>query len=292
MSVAASVWPAILFLSLNVLGQNPNPVPFINQPVVPAAVAPNGTAFTLTINGTNFSSGSVVNWNGNARSTTFISASQLTAAISASDIAAASTAVLTVTNPGPGGGTSNTIFFPIHNSTTSISLTRSDLSTSSAPVSVVVADFQGKGKLSLATVNNGANTISVLLGNGDGTFAPAVNYPTGNLPTAIIAADFNHDGILDLAVTNSGDGTVSLLLGLGDGTFAPKTDFVVSSSPAALAAGDLNGDGNLDLVVANSGSATISVLLGQGDGTFALQATYLTGNAPQSVAVGDFNGDG
>src|SRR5579864_5643588 len=111
MSVAASVWPAILFLSLNVLGQNPNPVPFINQPVVPAAVAPNGTAFTLTINGTNFSSGSVVNWNGNARSTTFISASQLTAAISASDIAAASTAVLTVTNPGPGGGTSNNCRF-------------------------------------------------------------------------------------------------------------------------------------------------------------------------------------
>src|SRR5207247_7168874 len=84
-----------------------NPVPLISQPLVPDAVAPGGAGFTLTVNGTGFVSGSVVNWNGSARATTFVSNSQLTATILASDIATASTASVTVINPSPGGGSSN-----------------------------------------------------------------------------------------------------------------------------------------------------------------------------------------
>jgi hypothetical protein len=88
-----------------------NPVPLINQPLVPDATLPDGAGFTLTVTGTGFASGAVVNWNGSARATTLVSGSQLTAAILASDIAAAGTASVTVVNPAPGGGTSNLVFF-------------------------------------------------------------------------------------------------------------------------------------------------------------------------------------
>src|SRR5437773_808217 len=99
-----------------------NPVPLINQPLIPDAVAPGGAGFTLTVNGTGFVSGSVVNWNGSARATTFVSTSQLTASILASDIATASTASVTVLNPSPDGGTSNVVFFPITFPASSVSL--------------------------------------------------------------------------------------------------------------------------------------------------------------------------
>src|SRR5258708_21912978 len=90
-----------------------NPVPLVNQPLVPDAAAPGSASFTLTVNGAGFVSSSGVNWNGSPRITTFVSGSQLTAAIPASDIGTASTAVVTVVNPGPGGGASNVISFPI-----------------------------------------------------------------------------------------------------------------------------------------------------------------------------------
>ena len=79
-----------------------NPVPLINQPLIPDAVAPGGAGFTLTLNGTAFVPGSVVNWNGSPRTTSFVNGSQLTASILASDIATASTGSITVVNPAPG----------------------------------------------------------------------------------------------------------------------------------------------------------------------------------------------
>src|SRR5439155_11032187 len=87
-----------------------NPVPLISQPLVPDAAAPGGAGFTLTVNGTGFVSGASVNWNGSARTTTFVSNSQLTASILASDIATANTGSITVMNPSPGGGSSNVVF--------------------------------------------------------------------------------------------------------------------------------------------------------------------------------------
>src|SRR5439155_23111954 len=100
-----------------------NPVPLINQPLVPDATAPGGPGFTLTVNGTGFVSGALVNWNGSPRATTFVSDSQLTASILASDIAIASTASVTVVNPSPGGGESNAAFFPVTSPTSSVSFT-------------------------------------------------------------------------------------------------------------------------------------------------------------------------
>src|SRR6202008_121325 len=98
-----------------------NPVPAINQPLVPDAEPPGGMAFTLTINGTGFRSTSVVNWNGSPRATNFVSESKLTANILASDIATARTVAVTVVSPGPGGGASNVVYFAVGRPTSSVS---------------------------------------------------------------------------------------------------------------------------------------------------------------------------
>src|SRR6266852_647237 len=107
-----AAFSVIVFLATSLLGQS-NPVPFVNQPLVPTTVVPGSAAFTLTVNGTGFVSGSVVNWNGSPRTTTFVSGSQLTAAISAADVAMVGTPSITVTSPTPGGGKSNAVPFSI-----------------------------------------------------------------------------------------------------------------------------------------------------------------------------------
>src|SRR5215471_11470460 len=193
-----------------------NPVPLINHPLVPDAVAPGGAGFTLTANGTGFVSGSVVNWNGSARTTTFVTSSQLTVSILASDIATASTASVTVVSPSPGGGTSNVEFFPITLASSSISLSKSDYATGVVCDDVGVGDFNGDGKLDLAVVFSDA--VSILLGDGDGTFQPGVNYATGFAPDSLVIGDFNKDGNLDVAVRSQGSNEVSVLVGNGDGT--------------------------------------------------------------------------
>jgi hypothetical protein len=142
------------------------------------------------------------------------------------------------------------------------------------PYQVAVGDFNHDGKPDLAVADFNTNTISILMGNGDGTFQPHVEYPTTSFPFGIVVGDFNGDGALDLAVTDlpatnancfvSGSecpGTLSLLFGNGDGTFQPHVDYPVGLSPVGLAEADLNGDGGADLAVANSESGTVSLLL-------------------------------
>jgi hypothetical protein len=161
---------------------------------------------------------------------------------------------------------------------------------------VAIGDFTGNGIPDIVTVNDepGPMTISVLLGNGDGTFQPAVAYALrSDQPTGVAVGDLTGKGYDDIIVNNRGGQSVSVLLSNGDGTFQPYVEYPVASEPwGNPAIVDLNGDGNLAIVTAN-GAGGVSVLLGNGDGTFAPQTQYsASGKWLQSPVVGDFNGDG
>lgn len=168
----------------------------------------------------------------------------------------------------------------------------STVPTGQDPVAVIGADFNADGNSDLAVVNHTDNTVSVLLGNGDGTFTSKGTLATGNGPVAALSADFNGDGIPDIAVVNQTDNTASIFLGNGDGTFTLKGTVATGKSPVAIASGDVNADGHIDLAVVNQADNTVSVLLGNGDGTFQPQTTFATGATPSSIIASDFNNDG
>jgi len=169
------------------------------------------------------------------------------------------------------------------------------------PEGAVVADFNGDGNLDIAFANSAGNGVTILLGNGDGTFTPAAS-PAVSFGAAIAVGDFNGDGIPDLAVSNNGSGyVVTILLGNGDGTFTVGASVPVpqwSINPEGIVAMDFNGDGKMDLAVTSANlnssppSYVVTILLGNGDGTFTQGQTYNTGQGDQSIVGGDFNGDG
>lgn len=177
--------------------------------------------------------------------------------------------------------------------------TRGSLAVQVFPVSVAVGDFNHDGKLDLAVASvdssrGFATDIQVLLGNGDGTFQPAVDYSVGMAPGSVAVADFNHDGNLDLVVTNALGDSVSVLLGNGDGTFQPAITFPTPPDPIFVAVGDFNGDGNIDVATVNLSDNTgrcdcVAIFLGNGDGTFQQPPIITTPSLiPSAIGIGRF----
>jgi hypothetical protein len=161
---------------------------------------------------------------------------------------------------------------------------------------IATADFNSDGKLDVVTSGN--TNIWVLLGNGDGTFQPAVAYSTAGGPTSLMLGDFNGDGKPDILVVNDYSTSVSVFLNNGDGTFqAQVVTGLTTNEQGTVAVGDFNGDGKADIAVpvtvAESGNSAVSILLGNGDGTFQ-SPIISTGYAPTplEIQVADFNGDG
>jgi hypothetical protein len=421
-AIAAAIF-TLIFASFcsPVAAQNNNPVPFLNNPTVPAAIVPGGPAFTLAVNGAGFVNGATILWNGSARVTTFVSGSQLTASILALDIASPSLVSVTVSNPNPGGGVSNPVLFSVTTPATSLAFTRSEsefapggnswvfqptgLVAGSNPVdgtpvlavadgkcpppvscnfdngtitevgklglyhnglvqspqTIVAGDFNGDGVLDIVTVGQqmpslnpnptpnlnlytavslgaapgpgfltdkefslvsgasaspapvvgdfnqdghldmvtggeligGISSVYFIPGNGDGTLGPAIPSSTESSPEGgLVAGDFNGDGILDLAITYPQLNWVSILLGNGNGTFQTPVHYDTGVSPGSVVTGDFNGDGKLDLAVLDGSGTSVSILLGNGDGTFKPRVPYLAGVNDTSLTLGDFNGDG
>lgn len=175
----------------------------------------------------------------------------------------------------------------------------SNSGTGNTPHSLAVGDFNADGFVDLVTANSESNTLTILLGSGNGNFAEAVGSPiaTGNAPSCVTVGDFNGDGKSDLAVSNFNDSSLIILLGNDDGTFkaAPNSPLTVGRAPLSVAVGDFTGDGISDVAVANVVDNTVSILLGKGDGTFSPAARSpipVVGSSPSSVAVADFNRDG
>jgi Bacterial Ig-like domain (group 3)/FG-GAP-like repeat len=272
-----------------------DPAPLINQPLVPDAASPGGPGFTLIVNGTGFTAGSVVHWNGVARTTHFVSQSTLTADILASDIASAGTASVTVVNAGPGGGVSGLAFFPIHAAAKSVPLSERTFDAPGGNIYIVTADFNRDGNLDLATSEYDASSVRVLLGKGNGGFQSLGRYPACHAH-GLATGDFNGDGFADLVVADAGCGEVTVLLGNGDGSFTEAGSFSTGGgarfAPYSVAVGDFNGDGKLDIATADELLNKTSVLLGNGDGTFQPHVDYDTGTDSRQVAIGDFNEDG
>ncbi len=197
-----------------------------------------------------------------------------------SNVATVSIAVTPVNDP-------PTINVPSWFSSSTASLLPTGVSSERLPLSITVGDFNNDGKLDLATANQTSRDVSVLLGNGDGTFQPALASAAGLASFALATGDFNGDGKLDLAVSDTN--STKILLGNGNGTFQPPG--AALDGGQQIVTGDFNHDGKLDLAIVSYYSS-LRILLGNGNGTFQSAVSYLIGYGATGLTVADLNGDG
>jgi len=159
------------------------------------------------------------------------------------------------------------------------------------PTTIITEDLNHDSFTDLITTNIASNTLSILLGNGDGTFRDQVQLHVCQEPRSLVTSNFNQDRHPDVALACSGGDEVMVLLGHGDGKFEEGPRYPVHRAPIALAAADINGDQHTDLVVALRNDK-VKVFLGNGSGEFRHLVQYEHGDTPTSVALADLNGDG
>ena len=167
--------------------------------------------------------------------------------------------------------------------------------TGSLPIFALAGDFNEDGTLDMAIANLDSHSVTIVLGNGDGTFAEATGSPitVGTNPRHIATGHLNGDAHTDLAVTNSGDNTVSILLGNGDGTFGAAADVASSDQVGGIVISDFDGDGRRDIVVARFSADLVSIYRGNGDGTFdPISDDFSVGTYPSFIAADDLDKDG
>jgi hypothetical protein len=248
----------------------PAPAPALTS-LSPTSALAGGGGFTLTVNGSNFVSGpnSVVYWNGSSRVTTYVSSTQLTAAILASDIATPGTFPVTVLNPNPLIGPSNAITFTVN----------------------TLLDWAGNGRSGALLYAPTTGDAYTAMSNGNGTYTYVPNIFTPGFDT-IRSGDFNGDGKADLVVYNSTNALAYIGFGNGngDGTFNFQSLFW-SPLYNIVETGDINGDGKTDVALYNSTTGTLYTGISNGDGTFSYQYHLVSKNFT-FVRLADFNGDG
>jgi hypothetical protein len=289
---------ACLFVVSGVVAAQSYPVPFINQPLVPASAAPGSGAFTLTVNGSGFAPTAVVSWNGAMRPTAVLSSTRLQASIMASDIAGLGTARVQVINLGSNNETSAIAYFPTRTPSPGVAFAQDpNFSTPGVP-----GDFNNDGKLDLVNVyavNSTTLEADAYLSKGNVKFqVPIKTQFTGYVhltASPLLVGDFNGDHNLDVLVSlyQYNRGELIVLFGDGTGRFKLGPVFGDSSFSPSFAA-DIDGDGNLDLVGLYyfHRTSSVEVLFGNGDGTFTHGVSPRAGGFPASFVVGDFNEDG
>jgi hypothetical protein len=179
------------------------------------------------------------------------------------------------------------VFFNNGNGTFTASGSYSTGSGNPIPLGVAAADFRGSGKADIAVLNNGTNTLSILLNNGSGAFPTFLEQATGSSPISITAMDINGDGKADLAWVNKGDNSVTILPGKGDGSFDSNAEatYAAGTQPYDLVIGSFTGGGLNDLAVANNSSNNVSVLLNLGADAVTTASSANPANFTQDIVL-------
>ncbi len=306
-AAGVTVINGFLAIQINPTVSPVNPIPLLNQPLVPTAVSPGSNDFALNVSGTGFVSGTTIDFNGASLATTFIDSEHLSGVVPAADVAIPGIASVTVVNPAPGGGRSNAVYFQVGVPDVAVNFVNAPNSPLQiyGPSALAAADFNEDGKPDLAI--SGSYQMYVMLGNGDGTFMPAPgspmrvpsppydDFPSPLLGPGLALGDFNHSGHTGLAAGLLNNLAAAIFLGNGDGTFnySSTLAYTKGEPTMSLTAADFNADGNWDLVAANSLSGVSPVvLLGYSRGAFNSVEQKNIEISGISSAAGDFNGDG